>query len=81
MQAYEYLASVDIKNKTGLIQSVIKSNNAKFMYYIHEYVPELTETELKLLEENIIEKDSKGKYKEKLQKNGEKGNTVYTKED
>lgn len=81
MQAYEYLASVNVENKTGLIQSVIKSNNVKFMYYIHEYVPRLTDKEIKLLEENIIEKDSKGKYKEKIQEDSENGNSVYSRDD
>lgn len=81
MQAYEYLASVDVENKTGLIQSVIKSNNVKFMYYIHEYVPRLTEEEMELLEENIIAKDLKGKYKEKLQEDSENGNSIYSRDD
>lgn len=67
MQAYEYLASVNLEDKSGLIQSVINSGKAKFMYYIYEYVPELTDEERELLEQSIIEKDSKGKYKEMIQ--------------
>lgn len=81
MQAYEYLASVNVENKTGLIQSVIKSNNAKFMYYIHEYVPGLTEEEKELLKESIIAKDSKGKYKAKIQEGAGEGKKVPFRED
>ena len=67
MQAYEYLASVNLEDKSGLIQSVINSGKVKFMYYVYEYVPELTDKERELLEQNIIEKDSNGKYKEMIQ--------------
>lgn len=67
MQAYEYLASVSLEDKSGLIQTVINSGRAKFMYYVYEYVPGLTEEERQLLEQNIIEKDSNGKYKEMIQ--------------
>ena len=67
MQAYEYLASVSLEDKSGLIQSVIDSGKVKFMYYIYEYVPGLTDEERELLEQSIIEKDSKGKYREMIQ--------------
>jgi len=81
MQAYEYLASVNVENKAGLIQSVIESNNVKFMYYIHEYVPGIKEEEKELLKESIIAKDSKGKYKEKIQEDAGGGNAVLFRED
>lgn len=63
MQAYEFLASVNVKDKNGLIQVVINSNRVKFMYYVHEYVLGLTEEEKNILKINIIKKDISGKYK------------------
>ena len=62
MQAYEYLASVKVEKKTGLIQAVVKSGRTKFMYYVYEYVPGLTEEEKDYLNENIKDK----KYKAML---------------
>lgn len=67
MQAYEFLSSVNIQNKKGLIQTIINSGRVKFMYYVYEYVPELSEEEKELLKENIIQKDREGKYKEKVE--------------
>lgn len=67
MQAYEFLASVNIEDKSGLIQSVINSGRAKFMYYVYEYVPELTEEEKELLKESIRSKDLTGKYRELIE--------------
>lgn len=67
MQAYEFLSSVNVQNKKGLIQEIINSGRVKFMYYVYEYVPELLEEEKKLLKENIIQKDREGKYKEKVE--------------
>lgn len=67
MQVYEFLSSVNVEDKTNLIQSVIDLGMVKFMYYIYEYVPDLTEDEKNKLKENIIKKDIKGKYKQKLQ--------------
>lgn len=66
MQAYEFLASVNVENKRGLIQSVINSNKVKFMYYVYAYVPELTEQEKEKLQNSIITKDLNGKYKKML---------------
>lgn len=63
MQAYEFLASVNMKNKSGLIQSVINSNRVKFMYYVYAYVPGLTEQEKEELQNSIFQKDLNGKYK------------------
>lgn len=71
MQAYEYLASVSLEDKSGLIQSVIDSERVKFMYYVYEYVPGLTDEEREQLAQNIKAKDSKGKYKRKLQEGAE----------
>lgn len=67
MQAYEFLASVNVENKSGLIQSVIDSNMVKFMYYVYAYVPELTEQEKEKLQNNIVKKDLNGKYKKMLE--------------
>lgn len=67
MQAYEFLASVNVENKGGLIQSVINSNKVKFMYYVYAYVPELTEQEKEKLQNSIITKDLNGKYKKMLE--------------
>lgn len=63
MQAYEFLASVNVVDKTGLIQTVINSGRVKFMYYVYEYVPELNEDEKNWLKNSIIELDLNGKYK------------------
>lgn len=63
MQAYEYLASVDVKDKGNLIQVVINSGKVKFMYYIHEYVSGLIKDEKDLLKKKIEERDLSGKYK------------------
>lgn len=67
MQAYEYLASVSVKDKTGLIQAVINSGRVKYMYYVYAYVPELTEEEQNILKEEIKIQDTSGKYKEMLE--------------
>lgn len=67
MQAYEYLASVSVKDKTGLIQTVINSGRVKFMYYVYAYVPGLTEEEKDKLKEGIKENDISGKYKEMIE--------------
>lgn len=67
MQAYEYLASVSVKDKTGLIQTVINSGRVKFMYYVYAYVPGLTEEERDKLKEGIKENDISGKYKEMIE--------------
>ncbi len=66
MQAYEFLASVEVEDKKGLIEAVISSKRPKFMYYVHEYVPNLTESEKKQLKESIIKIDTKGKYRKML---------------
>ena len=71
MQVYEYLASVDLKERTGLINSAVRAEKPKFLYYIHEYVPNLTKEEMDLLEKNIIKKNPNGKYA-KLINNSEK---------
>lgn len=72
MQAYEYLSSVNVKNKSGLIQSVKDSGRIKFRYYLYEYVPGLTEGEKSKIKESIIQEDTNGKYKEMLEdKRGE----------
>lgn len=68
MQAYEFLASVNVENKSGLIQSVINSNRVKFMYYVYTYVPELTEQEKEELQNSIAKKDLNGKYKKMIEK-------------
>ena len=62
MQSYEYLASVDVKDKNKLINTVINSGKVKFMYYVYEYVPGLSEKEKTTLQEEIIKLDLKGKY-------------------
>lgn len=67
MQAYEFLASVNVEDKSGLIQTVINSGKAKFMYYVYAYVPELTEQEKNQIKENIIETDLDGKYKKMIE--------------
>ena len=66
MQAYEFLASVNMEEKEGLINAVIKSGKSKFMYYIYEYVPGLKEEEKENLKKTIIEQDSNGKYSKKI---------------
>lgn len=67
MQAYEFLASVNVENKSGLIQSVVNSNRVKFMYYVYAYVPKLTEQEKQELQNNIVKKDLNGKYKKMVE--------------
>lgn len=67
MQAYEFLASVNVEDKSGLIQTVIDSGRVKFMYYVYAYVQGLTEEERNQLKESIIEVDSTGKYKEMIE--------------
>lgn len=67
MQAYEYLASVSVKDKTELIQAVINSGRVKYMYYVYAYVPKLTEEEQNILKEEIKRQDISGKYKEMLE--------------
>lgn len=64
MQSYEYLASVNVEDKSRLIQSVIDSNRVKFMCYVYEYVPGLTDEEKNQLKEEIEKRDSEGKYKQ-----------------
>ena len=54
MQSYEYLASVNLEDRSGLISSVVNSKRVKFMYYTYEYVQGLTEEEKAGLRENII---------------------------
>ena len=85
MQAYEFLASVNsinIENKTKLIQTVINSGKVKFMYYVYEYVLGLTEEEKNYLKENIKEADKNGKYREMIEdtisekENYEEGNGI-----
>lgn len=63
MQAYEFLASVNVQDKDELIQIVIDSGKVKFMYYIYEYVPDLTEEQKELLKQSIDKMDINGKYK------------------
>lgn len=70
MQAYEFLASVNsinVENKTRLIQTVVNSGRVKFMYYVYEYVPGLTEEEKNYLKDNIKEEDRNGKYREMIE--------------
>lgn len=67
MQAYEYLASVNVENKRGLINTVINSGKVKFMYYIYEYVLGLTDEEKKQLKGKIMERDFEGKYRHRLE--------------
>jgi len=67
MQAYEYLASVDVNDKGNLIQAVINSGRVKFMYYVHEYVSGLSEEEKDLLKKEIQKRDSDGKYKKMIE--------------
>ena len=74
MQAYEYLSSVNVKDKKQLIQVVIDSGRVKFMYYTYEYVPGLTEEEKDLLKEEIMKQDVSGKYKEMLGETSEHNN-------
>ena len=67
MQSYEYLSSVKINNKTGLIQSVINSGRIKFAYYVYTYVPDLTEEERNHLKESIQKNSTDKKYKAMLE--------------
>ena len=67
MQSYEYLASVNVEDRSGLINAVIDSNKVKFMYYVYEYVPGLLEEEKDILKKSIIDKDKKGKYKKMVE--------------
>lgn len=67
MQAYEFLASVKVKNKSGLIQNVLGSGKVKFAYYVYTYVPGLTKQEKKQIKENIEQEDSDGKYKQMIE--------------
>lgn len=70
MQAYEFLASVNSINvecKNTLIQVVANSGMPKFMYYVYEYVPELTESEKKQIKESIMKQDSTGKYRKMVE--------------
>jgi len=70
MQSYEFLSSVNVENKNGLIQAVINSKKVKFMYYIYEYVPGLTEEEKSLLK-SCIESSSNKKYKDAIKENAQ----------
>lgn len=67
MQAYEFLASVNVEDKSGLIQIVKNSGRVKFKYYVYEYVPGLTEEERNEIKEDIIKTDSEGKYRRMLE--------------
>ena len=67
MQAYEFLASVNVECKSTLIQVVIDSGIPKFMYYVYEYVPGLTESEKKQIKESIIKQDLTGKYRKMIE--------------
>ena len=67
MQAYEFLASVNVEDKSGLIQAVTKSGRVKFMYYVYQYVQGLTEEEKEQLKESIVKTDSNGKYKKMVE--------------
>lgn len=67
MQAYEFLASVDVKNKSGLIQNVIQSGRVKFMYYVYAYVPGLEKEEKEYLKHSILEMDITGKYRKMIE--------------
>lgn len=67
MQAYEFLASVEVKEKTGLLQNVLHSGRVKFVYYVYAYVPNFTEEEKSELKENIMKKDVDGKYKQMVE--------------
>lgn len=81
MQAYEFLASVNVKDKNGLIQSVINSGRVKFMYYVYAYVPGLTEEEKDQIKESIVKQDLDGKYREMLEDDiNQKGTTQEHKE-
>lgn len=64
MQAYEFLASVDIKDKSGLVQMVINSGRVKFMFYVYEYVEGLTQEDKEKLKGEIVKRDLDGKYKQ-----------------
>lgn len=68
MQCYEYLASVNVEEKSGLINAVIKSGRAKFMYYVYEYAPDLTDAEKDTLKKGVLSADSNGKYIEYINK-------------
>ncbi len=79
MQAYEFLASVNVEDKNGLIQSIMNSGRTKFAYYVYEYVPGLTEQEKQCLKENI-EKSGSEKYKAMLKAEedlGENAGEIY----
>ena len=67
MQSYEYLASVNVENKDGLINSVIDSGRVKFMYYVYEYVPGLNDEERSIIKESIVSKDTSEKYKQMVE--------------
>lgn len=58
---------VNVANKSGLIKTVINSGKVKFMYYVYEYVTDLTDEEKNQLKEEIIEKDVDGKYKQMVE--------------
>lgn len=64
MQCYEYLASVNVKDKRNLINAVINSGRVKFMKYVYEYVPDLTDDEKKRLQGRISAIGPKGSPKE-----------------
>ena len=70
MQSYEYLSSVVVKDKSGLIDSVIRAKRVKFMYYTYEYVPNLTEEEKEYLRKSIMDSprnQQNEKYKKIIQ--------------
>lgn len=64
MQSYEFLASVNLneEERSGLIKAVIDSKKAKFIYYVLEYVPELTDKEKDKLKDAVLLQDAQGKY-------------------
>lgn len=64
MQAYEFLASVNVQDKSKLVQAVINSGKVKFMYYVCKYVPGLEKEQIRQLKEKIRELDLSEKYKE-----------------
>ncbi len=63
MQCYEYLASVKVEAKQELLKAVVNKGNAKFAYYVHEYVPGLTEEEKEYLKQSIRKNVFDKKYK------------------
>ncbi len=67
MQAYEFLASVDMEDKSELVQTVIDAGKVKFMFYVYEYVEGLKEKDKELLKEEIVKRDETSKYKQMVE--------------